>query len=137
MYSASSLTPSGAGLSFFRFSIARSTMPFLTVPLPSGRSNSTTGTRALTQCAAIWAPITAAPSTATLRTTKLVIESLRLLPTESLSVRRRSERFRWQLQQRARAGADRPDQRHGFGKQALKVEPCGGKLVTIERIDRA
>src|SRR4029453_8079934 len=137
MYCASSLTPSGAGLNFFRFSIARSTMPLFAGPLPSGRSNSTTGTRALTQCAAICAPITPAPSTATLRTTKLVIESFRLLPTGSLSVRRRSERLRRQLQQRARAGADRPDQRHGFGKQALKVEPRGGKLVTIKRIDRA
>ncbi len=72
MYCASSFTPSGAGLSFFRFSIAFRTMPFLG-PSFAGRSNSTTGTRAFTQCAAICAPITPAPSTATLRTTKLLI----------------------------------------------------------------
>jgi len=56
---ASSLAPSGAGFSFFRLSIALVTMPFFG-PSFAGRSNSTTGTLALTQCAAICAPITPA-----------------------------------------------------------------------------
>jgi hypothetical protein len=43
------------------------------VALLAGRSNSTTGTLALTQCAAICAPITPAPSTATFLTMKLVM----------------------------------------------------------------
>src|SRR5512139_2761905 len=42
-------------------------MPFFG-PSLAARSNSTTGTRTLTRWAAIWAPITPAPSTATLRT---------------------------------------------------------------------
>src|ERR1700740_787294 len=49
------------------------TMPFFGVPSLPGRSNSTTGTLALTQWAAICAPITPAPSTATFLTMKLVI----------------------------------------------------------------
>src|SRR5205085_1244278 len=64
MKTASSATPSGAGLSFFRFSIAFVTMPFFG-PSLAGRSNSTTGTFTLTRCAAICAPITPAPRTAT------------------------------------------------------------------------
>src|SRR5438093_9775383 len=67
MSAASSATPSGAGLSFFKPSIARVTMPFL-LPSFAGRSNSTTGTFTLTRWAAICAPITPAPRTATLRT---------------------------------------------------------------------
>src|SRR5574337_387577 len=67
MAAASSGTPSGAGLSFFRLPCARSTMPFFG-PSFAARSNSSTGTRRLTSCAAICAPITPAPSTATLRT---------------------------------------------------------------------
>src|SRR5512133_2550945 len=50
-------------------------MAFLTMPLGSslpGRSNSTTGTLALAQWAAICAPMTPAPSTATLLTMKLL-----------------------------------------------------------------
>src|SRR5689334_9005278 len=67
MSAASSGTPSGAGLSFFRPSTALVTMPFFG-PSRAGRSNSTTGTLTLTRWAAICAPITPAPSTATLRT---------------------------------------------------------------------
>src|ERR1700712_411188 len=59
--------PSGAGLSFFRPSIALVTMPFFG-PSLAGRSNRITGTLQLTRWAAICAPITPAPSTATLRT---------------------------------------------------------------------
>src|SRR5258706_2598610 len=85
MYALSSLWPSGAGLSFFRFSIAliAIALGFAAAPPPAppsalraGRSNRTTGTRALTQCAAICAPITPAPSTATLRTLKFFIQYL-------------------------------------------------------------
>src|SRR5689334_843870 len=47
-------------------------MPFFG-PSLAGRSNSTTGTRTLTRWAAICAPITPAPSTATWRTLKRVI----------------------------------------------------------------
>src|SRR5215208_7748919 len=59
--------PSGAGFNFFRPSTAFATMPFFG-PSFAGRSNSTTGTLTLTRWAAICAPITPAPSTATLRT---------------------------------------------------------------------
>src|SRR5664280_109383 len=59
--------PSGAGLSFFSPSTALVTMPFFG-PSLAGRSNSTTGTLTLTRCAAICAPMTPAPRTATLRT---------------------------------------------------------------------
>jgi len=87
MNCASSFTPSGAGFSFLRFSMAFRTMPFFG-PSFAGRSNSTTGTRAFTQCAAICAPITPAPRTATLRTTKLLIvfsvSISSLLPDHSL-----------------------------------------------------
>src|SRR5436190_21881789 len=64
MYCASSLLPSGAGFSFFKFSIARSTMPLLG-PSFEARSKRTTETLALTQWAAICAPMTPAPRTAT------------------------------------------------------------------------
>src|ERR1700712_1767906 len=67
MSAASSARPSGAGFNFFRPSTAFVTIPFLG-PLLAGRSNSTTGTLTLTRWAAICAPITPAPSTATLRT---------------------------------------------------------------------
>src|SRR2546423_15711982 len=67
MSAASSGTPSGAGLSFFRPSMAFVTIPFFGLSL-AGRSNRTTGTFTLTRCAAICAPITPAPRTATLRT---------------------------------------------------------------------
>src|SRR5690242_2141183 len=60
------LSASGAGESFFRFSIALSAMPLLG-PSFAGRSNSTVSTPALVRCAAICAPITPAPSTAALR----------------------------------------------------------------------
>src|SRR3954469_3104794 len=74
MSAASSGTPSGAGLSFFNPSTAFATMPFFG-PSFAGRSNSTTGTLTLTSWAAICAPITPAPSTATLRTLNRFIES--------------------------------------------------------------
>src|SRR5678815_3471310 len=67
MKTASSGRPSGAGLSFFRFSIALRTMPFFG-PSFAGRSNRITGTLTLTRWAAICAPMTPAPRTATLRT---------------------------------------------------------------------
>src|SRR3954463_9938438 len=67
MSAASSGTPSGAGLSFFRPSTAFVTIPFFG-PSLAGRSNNTTGTLTLTRWAAICAPITPAPRTATLRT---------------------------------------------------------------------
>src|SRR5580765_7741166 len=67
MSAASSGTPSGAGFSFLRPSIAFVTTPFFG-PSLAGRSNSTTGTLTLTRWAAICAPITPAQSTATLRT---------------------------------------------------------------------
>src|SRR4051812_12552168 len=67
MSASSSARPSGAGFSFFRPSTAFVTIPFLGPDL-AGRSNSTTGTLTLTRWAAICAPITPAPSTATLRT---------------------------------------------------------------------
>ncbi|ABA48670.1 hypothetical protein BURPS1710b_0856 [Burkholderia pseudomallei 1710b] len=54
-------------------------MPFFG-PSLAGRSNSSTGTRALTRCAAICAPITPAPSTATLRMLKLLTGLLRIEP---------------------------------------------------------
>src|SRR5256885_616407 len=54
----------GEGLSFLRLAMARSAMP-LFGPSLAGRSNSTTGTLTLTRWAAICAPITPAPSTAT------------------------------------------------------------------------
>jgi hypothetical protein len=70
MRAASSGTPSGAGFSFFSPSIAFVTMPFFG-PSLAGRSNNTTGTLQFTRWAAICAPITPAPSTATFRTWNL------------------------------------------------------------------
>ena len=66
-YAARSAVASGAGSSFARPSIALLTMPFGS-PSFAARSNSTTGTPALTRWAAICAPITPAPRTAALRT---------------------------------------------------------------------
>src|SRR6187399_2807093 len=63
---ARALSASGAGDSFLRFSIALSTIPFGS-PSFAGRSNSTVSTPAFTRWAAIWAPMTPAPSTAALR----------------------------------------------------------------------
>src|SRR5678815_3940173 len=60
------LSASGAGESFFRFSIALSTIPFGS-PSLAGRSNSTVSTPAFTRWAAICAPMTPAPRTAALR----------------------------------------------------------------------
>src|SRR6185369_8277267 len=79
---ASSLTPSGEGLSFFSPSMARVTMPFFG-PSLAGRSNSTTGTFTFTRWAAICAPITPAPSTATFFTWKrlMVLAPSLLAPT--------------------------------------------------------
>src|SRR5690606_15129335 len=70
MCAARSGWPSGAGLIFFSASIAFRTTPFFG-PSFAGRSNSTTSTCALTRWAAICAPITPAPSTATFFTMKL------------------------------------------------------------------
>src|SRR5258706_4909152 len=67
MLSARSFAASGEGSSFFRFSIAFSTMPFGSPSLPA-RSNNSVGTPALARCAAICAPMTPAPRTAALRT---------------------------------------------------------------------
>src|SRR5688572_31374885 len=66
--------PSGAGLCFFSASTAFETMPFFG-PSLAGRSNSTTGTFTLTRWAAICAPITPAPSTATFFTWNRFIAS--------------------------------------------------------------
>src|SRR6195952_4481853 len=74
MSDASSGTPSGDGLSFFKPSTALVTMPFFG-PSLAGRSNRMTGTLTLTRCAAICAPITPAPSTATLRTLNRLMAS--------------------------------------------------------------
>src|SRR5256885_691910 len=74
MRAMSSVTPIGEGLSFFKPSRALRTMPFFG-PSLEAKSNSTTGTFTLTRCAAICAPITPAPSTATLRTLNLLITS--------------------------------------------------------------
>src|SRR5690606_13598782 len=71
MKAASDGWPSGAGFIFFSDSIALMAMP-LFGPSFAGRSNSTASTFALTRCAAICAPITPAPSTATFLTMKLL-----------------------------------------------------------------
>src|SRR3989338_3385920 len=68
----------GLGSSFFRPSSALLTIP-LGSPSRAGRSNRMTGTLALTRCAAICAPITPAPRTATLRTWKFVLITTSLL----------------------------------------------------------
>src|SRR6185312_13283059 len=57
---------SGAGESFCRLAMALSAMP-LFGPSLAGRSNSTVSTPAFVSWAAIWAPMTPAPSTAALR----------------------------------------------------------------------
>src|SRR3546814_9241325 len=51
--------------------MARLTMPLLS-PAFAGRSNNTVSTLALTRCAAICAPMTPAPRTATLRTFRVL-----------------------------------------------------------------
>jgi hypothetical protein len=56
----------GDGSSFFKPSSALLTLPFGS-PSLAGNSNNIVSTLALTKCAAICAPITPAPSTATLR----------------------------------------------------------------------
>src|SRR5574337_392646 len=66
-----SFTARGAGSSLARPAKDFSTMP-LGFPSLAGKSNRTTGTSALAQWAAIWAPITPAPSTATLRIFRLL-----------------------------------------------------------------
>src|SRR5690349_6103979 len=83
MRAASSGTPSGAGLIFFSPSMALVTMPFFG-PSLAGRSNSTTGTPTLTRWAAICAPITPAPRTATLRTWNRFMRAPSLHPLPGL-----------------------------------------------------
>src|SRR5690606_14041423 len=61
----------GAGLSLPRLAMAFRTTPS-GFPSFAGRSNNTVSTPALVRCAAICAPITPAPSTATLRTSNLL-----------------------------------------------------------------
>src|SRR3954468_14890539 len=100
-------------------------MPFFG-PSFAGRSNKTTGTLTLTRCAAICAPITPAPSTATFFTWKrliVVVPSLLAAP---------AARSSWSLymaigvgsgqrgvgvQQHLGAGARGAHQRRGFGEQ--------------------
>src|SRR5215207_3850759 len=77
--------PSGAGFSFFSPSTALATIPFFG-PSFAGRSNSTTGTLTLTRWAAICAPITPAPSTATLRTLNRFIISPELAAASAVTV---------------------------------------------------
>src|SRR4051812_26448390 len=81
MRTASSATPSGEGLSFFNPSTAFVTMPFFG-PSFAGRSNSTTGTFTLTRWAAICAPMTPAPSTATFFTLNRLMVFLSSLRTD-------------------------------------------------------
>src|SRR3546814_161708 len=71
MAAARDLTASGEGDSLPRLAMARLTMP-LRSPSLAGRSNNTVSTLALTRCAAICAPMTPAPRTATLRTFRLL-----------------------------------------------------------------
>src|SRR5688572_6944063 len=66
MAAARSRAASGAGDSFPRLATALATMP-LRSPSLAARSNRTVSTFALTRCAAICAPMTPAPSTATRR----------------------------------------------------------------------
>src|SRR5512134_3004462 len=97
------------------------TMPFFG-PSFAGRSNSTTGTRTFTRCAAICAPITPAPSTATLRTwNRFVIVGL----LEEGFVHRH---------QRRHAGAAGADQARRLGQQFGEVETGGRELGGVERV---
>src|SRR5471030_1158793 len=142
MYCASSFTPNGAGDSFFRFSIAFNAMPFFG-PSLAGRSNSRTGTWALIRCAAICAPITPAPSTATLRMFRLLTLCLR----ERYSKRRCATSVKDVAQckrgleqgfvvvhQRLRSGPRSANRRCRFRQQLGEIEPRGGELRFVERI---
>src|SRR5260221_2928979 len=130
MYWASSFSASGAGLSRPRFSMARSTMPVRSGHLSSARSYSSTGTRAFTQCAAISAPITPAPSTATLPIESCFIVFLR--PVARL--RALSEQLGLELHQVLRPRACGTDMVSGLRQQALEVEPGRRQLGAVERI---
>src|SRR5450759_2215899 len=121
MQAASSLLPNGAGLSFFRFSMARSTMPSLG-PSLAGRANSTAGTLALTQWAAICAPITPAPRTATFLTMKLLTVVLSL------------KQFGFEIEQIRGARARLADQHGGFRQQPGVVKAGGGELGLVETV---
>src|SRR5258708_15848348 len=130
MYWVSSFSASGAGLSRPRFSMARSTMPLRSGDLSAARSYSSTGTRAVTQGAAICAPITPAPSTATLPIESCFIVFLR--PVARL--RALSEQLGLELHQVLRPRACGTDMVSGLRQQALEVEPGRPQLGAVERI---
>src|SRR4051794_39221970 len=121
MKPASSLMARGAGLIFFRFSIARCAMP-LFGPSLAGRSNSTTGTLAFTQWAAICAPMTPAPSTATLRIMRLLTAGSRC---------QMSKKVGFEREQVARAGASAANEGGGFVNESPEVKPGGGELRSV------
>src|SRR5882757_923541 len=124
MYWASSFTASGAGFRRPRFSIARSAMALRSGDWVSARSNRITGTRAFTQCAAICAPMTPAPSTATFLIATCFMS---LSPLES-------EKLRLELHQVLGTRTGGADMVSGLRQQALEVEARGGELGTVERI---
>src|SRR5690606_6900390 len=114
-YCARSLAAKGAGSSFFMPASALLAMP-LASPSFAGRSNRITGTSALAQWAAICAPMTPAPRTATLR------------------MMRRLMRFSgWQKIQdargTARAGSDAGRERGGDQND---IEYCAPRIQTLE-----
>src|ERR1700748_3185137 len=122
MYCASSFTPKGAGDNFFRFSIACSAIPFFG-PSFAGRSNISTGTLALIRCAAICAPITPAPSTATLRMIRLLT---------GYSDRAGSEQCGCEIEQRLHAGARGAYVKGRFGQQFREIEPPRREIRLVE-----
>src|SRR5690606_5524258 len=119
---ARSAAPNGAGLSLARLAIALFTMP-LRSPLLAARSNSTTGTPALAQCAAICAPMTPAPSTPTLRITNLA-----MFPPDI------SEQVGVQRHQVLAAAARGAHVIGRFRQQTGEIKARGGQLGGVERI---
>src|SRR5882672_2948684 len=127
MYWASSFTASGAGFRRPRFSIARSARALRSGDWVSARSNRITGTRAFTQCAAICAPVTPAPSTAT-----FLIDICFMTSSSRVRPPARSELLGLELHQVLRARAGGADMVSGLGQQTLEVEPRRGQLGTVE-----
>src|SRR5450759_801008 len=103
--------------------MARSTMPFFG-PSLAGRSNSTTGTLALTQWAAICAPITPAPRTATFLTMKLLTVVLPFL----------LEQFGFEIEQIRGTRARLADQHGGFRQQPGVVKAGSRELGLVEAV---
>src|SRR6266542_6059279 len=124
MKAASSGLPSGAGLSFLRFSMAARAMP-LFGPCFDGKSKSTTGTLALMQCAAICAPITPAPKTATFSIMRLFT---------NVSPRAVSKEFGIEREQVARARPCGKEKGLGLGEEAAEIEARGRQLGHIKGI---